>query len=73
VLECDLKLELKALGDFRAAVAHCESVKDYATRDLLTEILYDEEKSVDFIETQLDLIKQIGLENYIQLQSSSAS
>jgi bacterioferritin len=48
-------------------------VKDYATRDLLTEILYDEEKSVDFIETQLDLIKQIGLENYIQLQSSSAS
>ena len=73
VLECDLKLELKALGDFRAAVAHCESVKDYATRDLLTEILYDEEKSVDFIETQLDLIKQVGLENYIQLQSSSAS
>jgi bacterioferritin len=73
VLECDLKLELKALGDFRSAVAHCESVKDYATRDLLTEILYDEEKSVDFIETQLDLIKQIGLENYIQLQSSSAS
>jgi len=73
VLECDLKLEVKALGDFRAAVAHCESVKDFVTRDLLTEIMHEEEKSVDFIEVQFDLIKQIGIENYIQLQSSSAS
>jgi bacterioferritin len=72
-LECDLKLELKALGDFRAAVAHCEAVKDYVTRELLEEIMHEEEKSVDFIEVQLDLIKQIGIENYIQLQSSSAS
>jgi bacterioferritin len=73
VLECDLKLELKALGDLRAAIAHCESVKDYVTRDLLAEIMHEEEKSVDFIEVQFDLIKQIGIENYIQLQSSSAS
>jgi bacterioferritin len=73
VLECDLKLELKALGDFRAAVAHAESVKDYVTRELLEEIMHEEEKSVDFIEMQFDLIKQIGIENYIQLQSSSAS
>lgn len=73
VLECDLKLELKALGDLRAAIAHCETVKDYVTRDLLQEIMEEEEKSVDFIEIQLDLIKQIGIENYIQLQSSSAS
>ncbi|MGC1401088.1 bacterioferritin [Candidatus Binatus sp.] len=73
VLECDLKLELKALGDFRAAVAHAESVKDYVTRELLEEIMHEEEKSVDFIEVQFDLIKQIGIENYIQLQSSSAS
>jgi bacterioferritin len=73
VLECDLKLELKALGDFRAAIAHCESVKDYVTRELLEEIMHEEEKSVDFIEVQFDLIKQIGIENYIQLQSSSAS
>jgi bacterioferritin len=72
-LECDLKLELKALGDFRAAVAHCESVKDYVTRELLEEIMHDEEKSIDFIEIQFDLIKQIGIENYIQLQFSSAS
>jgi bacterioferritin len=73
VLECDLKLELKALGDFRAAVGHAESVKDYVTRELLEEIMHEEEKSVDFIEVQFDLIKQIGIENYIQLQSSSAS
>ena len=72
-LECDLKLELKALGDLRAAVAHCESVKDYVTREMLEEIMDEEEESVDFIETQFDLIKQIGIENYIQLQSSSAS
>ena len=72
-LECDLKLELKALGDFRAAVAHCESVKDYVTREMLEEIMDEEEESVDFIEIQFDLIKQIGIENYIQLQSSSAS
>jgi len=72
-LECDLKLELKALGDLRGAVAHCESVKDYVTREMLEEIMDEEEKSVDFIEIQLDLIEQIGIENYIQLQSSSAS
>ena len=72
-LECDLKLEMKALVDLHAAIAHCESVKDYVTRDLLEEIMHEEEKSVDFIEVQFDLIKQIGIENYIQLQSSSAS
>ena len=48
-------------------------MKDYVSRELLEEIMHEEEKSVDFIETQLDLIKQIGIENYIQLQSSSAS
>ena len=73
VLECDLKLELKALGDLRAAIAHCESVKDFVSRELFREIMNEEEQSIDFIETQLDLIKQIGIENYIQLQSSSAS
>jgi bacterioferritin len=73
VLECDLKLELKALGDLRAAIAHCETVKDFVTRDLLEEIMREEEKSIDFIEVQQDLIKQIGIENYVQLQSGSAS
>src|ERR1700733_13855658 len=71
ILECDLKLEQKALVDLRDGIAHCESVKDYVSRELLEEIMHEEEKSIDFIETQLDLIKQIGIENYVQLQSSS--
>jgi bacterioferritin len=72
ILECDLKLEQKGLDDLRPAIVHCESVRDFATRDLLSEILDNEEDAVDFIETQLDLIKLTGLENYIQLQSDSA-
>jgi len=73
VLDCDLNLELKALGEVRIAIAHAETVKDFVTRDLLEEIMREEEKSIDFIETQKDLIEQIGIENYIQLQSGSAS
>jgi len=72
ILECDLKLEQKGLGDLRPAIVHCESVRDFATRDLLSDILDNEEDAVDFIETQLELIKLTGLENYIQLQSDSA-
>jgi bacterioferritin len=73
ILDCDLKLELKALADLRAAISHAEVVKDYVSRDLFQSILDEEEKSVDFLETQADLIKRMGLENYIQLQSGSAS
>jgi bacterioferritin len=73
VLDCDLKLEVQALGDLREAIAYAESVRDYASRDLLQSILKDEEEHVDFIEIQTDLIGRIGIENYIQLQSGSAS
>ncbi len=73
ILDCDLKLELKALADLRTAIAHAEAVKDYASRDLLQSILREEEQSVDFIEIQHELIKRMGLESYIQLQSDSAS
>lgn len=72
ILECDLKLEQKGIADLRAAIADCETVRDYATRELLTEILESEEEGVDFIETQLTLIKKVGVQNYIQLQSESA-
>ena len=72
ILECDLKLEQKGLGDLRAAIVHCETVRDFGTRDLLSDILDNEEDAIDFIETQLELIKLTGLENYIQLQSDSA-
>jgi bacterioferritin len=72
ILECDLQLEHRGIGDLRDAIAHCETVRDYVTRDLLSEILDAEEESVDFIETQLGLIERIGIQNYIQLQSESA-
>ena len=72
ILECDLKLEHKGAADLRAAIAACESVRDYATRELLAEILESEESGIDFIETQLVLVQKIGLQNYIQLQSGTA-
>ena len=73
VLECDLKAETKALADLREAIAYTETVRDYASRDLLEDILKHEEESIDFIEVQFDLIDGMGIENYIQLQSGSAS
>jgi bacterioferritin len=72
ILDCDLKLELKGVDDLRAAIAECEGVQDYTTRALLCEILKSEEEGIDFIETQLALIKKTGLQNYIELQSESA-
>jgi len=67
-----MKLEDIALPIYRDGVEHCEKVRDYGTRDLLQAILVDEEEHVDFLETQFDLIKQLGIQNYIQLQSASA-
>ena len=72
ILECDLRLEQAAIPLLREAIAHCEGVRDFVSRDLLSEILEGEEEHVDFIEIQLDLIPKIGIENYIQLQSRSA-
>jgi bacterioferritin len=66
VLECDLKIEHKALADLRAAITYCESVQDFGTRDLLKNILVSEEEHVDWLETQISLIDRIGLENYEQ-------
>jgi bacterioferritin len=72
VLECDLRLEQSAMPSLREAIAYCESVRDFVSRDLFSEILETEEDHVDFIEIQLDLITKIGVENYVQLQSRSA-
>ena len=71
ILECDMKLEDEAVPMYRDAVEYCESVRDYGSRDLLQTILIDEEEHVDFLETQFDLIKQMGIQNYVQLQSAS--
>jgi bacterioferritin len=72
-LECDLKLEMGALPLLKTAIAHCESVADYVSRELFEEILESEEDHVDWIETQLDLIAKIGIENYLQSQMNGAA
>ena len=72
LLECDLQLELAAMPRLRDAIAYCETVKDFISRELFESILESEEEHVDFLETQLGLIPKIGIENYIQLQSEPA-
>lgn len=68
MLESDLALEMDAIPDLREAVGYCESVKDYVSRDLFQQILDSEEEHVDWLETQLDLIERVGLQNYLQSQ-----
>ena len=68
MLECDLKLEHKGLPELKEAIAYCESVGDYGSREMLEDILESEEEHVDWLETQLDLIGKVGLENYLQSQ-----
>ena len=71
MLECDLKLEMIAIPDLRDAIEHCESVRDYVSRELLEHILESEEEHVDWLETQLDLIDKVGEHNYLQSKMSS--
>ncbi len=66
VLRCDLALETQAIPDLRAAIAHCEQVGDYVSRELFEHILDNEEEHVDWIETQLDLIGRLGVASYLQ-------
>lgn len=68
MLKVDMKLEEKALGDLRQAIEYAESMKDFGTRDLLTRILKSEEEHYDFLDRQLTLIDQIGVQNYLQSQ-----
>ncbi|BBT18392.1 bacterioferritin [Pseudomonas sp. 1D4] len=68
MLSSDLKLEHNALPDLKAAIAYCESVGDYGSRELLEDILESEEEHIDWLETQLGLIEKVGLENYLQSQ-----
>ncbi|MEK9712759.1 MAG: bacterioferritin [Thalassolituus sp.] len=68
MIECDLKLELKAIPDLKEAIVYCEEVKDFVSRDLLQDILESEEEHVDWLETQLGLIDKVGIQNYQQAQ-----
>ena len=72
-LEGDLKLEQAARPALQEAIAHCETVKDYISRELLEEILESEEEHIDFLETQLDLLDKVGLQNWLQTWNGAAS
>ncbi len=72
VLKADLELEEEALPPLRDAIEYCEKVRDYVSRDLFAHILSNEEDHVDTLETQFDMIRQMGIANYIQLQSEAA-
>jgi bacterioferritin len=66
LLECDLAAEHSARALYQEAATYCHSVKDYVTRDMFESVMKDEEHHIDFLETQLDLIKRVGLELYTQ-------
>ena len=66
VLECDLRREMEAHPMYKEAIAHCESVQDFVTREILVYIQRSEEQHIDFIEEQLGLIEKMGLQNYVQ-------
>ena len=66
LLECDLKLETGAQGTIKNGIAYCESVRDYVSRDLLQDILDDTEEHIDFLETQIELLGKVGVQNYLQ-------
>jgi len=72
ILKADLEAEHEAVEMYRNAVAECESLRDFVSRDMFAEVLRDEEGHVDFLETQFEMIRQMGLPNYLQLQSEAA-
>ena len=72
ILKGDMELELEALKQLKGAIAHCEKVKDFVSRDLFSDILENEEKHIDTLEQQFEMIARMGLQNYVQLQSEAA-
>jgi bacterioferritin len=72
ILQADLQLEEKAILDLREGISYCERVRDFVSRQVLADILESEEEHVDFLDRQFDVIRQIGIERYILLNSASA-
>ena len=66
ILECDLRSERGAQAAVKEGIAHCETVRDYISREILERILEDTEEHIDYLETQLDLLGKVGLQNYLQ-------
>ena len=73
ILRSDLAMKTAAQSTIKAGIAHCESVRDYVSRDLLRKILDDTEEHMDFLEKQLELIEKVGLPNYLQSQMGELS
>jgi bacterioferritin len=73
ILSCDLQLERAAQATLKDAIAHCEGVRDYVSRELFERILEDTEEHIDYLETQTDLLAKVGLENYLQSQMDACS
>ena len=65
-MECDLRIERTGYAHLKEAIAYCESVRDYVSRELFVDILEDTEEHIDYLETQLDLLAKVGLQNYLQ-------
>jgi bacterioferritin len=72
-LQKDLELERAARPVLQEAIAHCETVKDYISREIFEDILESEEEHIDWLETQLGLVDQLGLQNWLQSQAGSPS
>jgi bacterioferritin len=72
MLRSDLELEVEAVAQLKGAIQHAESVRDFVSRDLFSEILANEEEHIDTLEKQFEMIEAMGLQNYIQLQSNTA-
>jgi bacterioferritin len=70
ILDCDLKLETRAIVEVRKGIAHCEKVSDFVSRELLRKILASEEEHIDWLETNIELVEKMGIQNYIQSQTS---
>ncbi|HXD41571.1 MAG TPA: bacterioferritin [Ramlibacter sp.] len=73
ILDCDLRTERGAQATIKEGIAHCEAVRDYVSRELLEDILEDTEEHIDYLETQLDVLAKVGLQNYLQSQMDVSS
>ncbi|MEI9992857.1 MAG: bacterioferritin [Rhizomicrobium sp.] len=71
VITCDLSLENQSYPDLKKAIRHCESVGDFGSRELFVHILESEEEHIDYLQTQMRLIEQMGIQNYVQLQTKA--
>jgi bacterioferritin len=69
VITCDLSLETRSMPDLKLAIPHCETMRDFGSRELFVEILESEEEHIDWLQTQLRLIEQMGIQNFVQLQT----